>query len=251
MTAQIKEQAKSFRLEKYFGPYMAKIIIPEKILDSLQKMTNQIIQDPGSNSHGSKLVGRIEKELTLRNTNFEEAGVSYFLQNCVSTYVLNCAKAVNRDKENIQIKTGITSAWVNSQYEHEYNPVHNHVDSGDEISGVFYLKCPDFTERRVLKNKVKKNDLDGQITFVYDGHADRFRSIFERGFLHYSPVAGDMFIFPSYLLHSVSPFIGKEERRSVAFNATYQITEKRDKDNYLIAGNKDFSERMESIYFYK
>ena len=89
----------------------------------------------------------------MSHSNFEKAGVSFFLQKCISTYVINCAKAVNKANGNIKIKTGITSAWLNSQYEHEYNPLHNHVNSGDEISGVFYLRCPDFTGRRELKGR--------------------------------------------------------------------------------------------------
>ena len=32
-----------------------------------------------------------------------------------------------------------------------------------------------------------------------------------------------MVMFPSYLLHTVYPFVGKEERRCIAFNGTYRI----------------------------
>ena len=35
----------------------------------------------------------------------------------------------------------VNSAWVVSQYENEYNPIHNH--TGCDVSGVIYLKTPD------------------------------------------------------------------------------------------------------------
>ena len=48
-----------------------------------------------------------------------------------------------------------------------------------------------------------------------------------------------MLIFPSWLLHSVYPFIGEEERRSIAFNANYIVFSPKDKDGKYewIAGN--------------
>ena len=33
------------------------------------------------------------------------------------------------------------------------------------------------------------------------------------------PQVGKIFIFPNYLMHSVNPFYGEGERRSISFNA--------------------------------
>ena len=38
--------------------------------------------------------------------------------------------------------------------------------------------------------------------------------------LNIEPKIGDFYLFPNYLMHSVFPFYGKNERRSVSFNAT-------------------------------
>ena len=35
----------------------------------------------------------------------------------------------------------------------------------------------------------------------------------------FKPEVGDLFIFPSYMMHTVYPFFSDEERRSVSFNA--------------------------------
>ena len=54
-----------------------------------------------------------------------------------------------------------------------------------------------------------------------------------------------MIMFPSYLLHTVYPFIGDEERRCIAFNAVYRIG---DENKTFIAG--DLS-KVENPTFYK
>ena len=58
-----------------------------------------------------------------------------------------------------------------------------------------------------------------------------------------------MVLFPSYLLHTVYPFVGKEERRCIAFNANYQILQKlKDGRVNWIAGSKDGIKIMENYY---
>ena len=44
--------------------------------------------------------------------------------------------------------------------------------------------------------------------------------VFEKGIITMTPQVGMMVMFPSYLLHTVYPFIGKEERRCIAFNGS-------------------------------
>ena len=39
------------------------------------------------------------------------------------------------------------------------------------------------------------------------------------GHKSYKPKVGDFYIFPNYLYHSVNPFYGPGERRSISFNA--------------------------------
>ena len=48
-----------------------------------------------------------------------------------------------------------------------------------------------------------------------------------------------MLIFPSYLLHAVYPFRGEGERRSIAFNARYQMTTEASGKLSYVAGNKN------------
>ena len=63
-----------------------------------------------------------------------------------------------------------------------------------------------------------------------------------------------MVMFPSYLLHTVYPFIGDGERRCIAFNASYRVlqelgTNEENKPIYnWVAGNK---EGVPQNYFYR
>ena len=43
-----------------------------------------------------------------------------------------------------------------------------------------------------------------------------------KSLMSFKPKVGDCYIFPGWLLHGVEPFSGTGERRSMAFNLTYQ-----------------------------
>ena len=109
--------------------------------------------------------------------------------------------------------------WVNSQYENEYNPIHYH--EGCTISSTFYLKTPQYNPRMIQNKK----DIDGNIVFVNNNHSTPYHSL-ENSLYTFKPKVGDLYIWPSRLLHGVYPFKGKGERRSVAFNGIHLNFEK-------------------------
>ena len=78
-------------------------------------------------------------------------------------------------------------------------------------------------------------DSDGNIIFPYSSASQRQNDVLEGGVLEFEPKEGLMIIFPSYLLHTVYPFLGEGERRCMAFNANYRgVTTK---DNSYLFGN--------------
>jgi hypothetical protein len=103
----------------------------------------------------------------------------------------------------------IISSWVVRQFENEYNPVHYH--SG-HISGVGYLKLPDDYGKTFQSNK--KKNLNGQLSLIHGSKMFNSESVFD-----ILPKVGDFYLFPNYMMHSVYPFYGKDERRSLSFNA--------------------------------
>ena len=248
MTEQIKSHPKSFEVAKWFGPQTASVMLPDDALNAMTKMTDGIIEDSKSESHGQSLAGVIDKELRIYKSDMVKAGVDQLLESCVKSYVVHAAKTHGMFKEEYVFETHLNSAWVVSQYANEYNPMHNH--TGCEMSGVIYLKAPNMKGRRNLESKKGKTDSDGDISFVYNTASQRNQDIFEKGLVQITPVPGLMLMFPSYLVHTVYPFIGEGERRCIAFNAFYRIvnpSKDEDRSAEIVAGNLT---DVKNHYFY-
>jgi len=245
MTEQIQTHPTDFKVEKHFGPFFASCMLPQDALDAMLKMSDDLLSNKLSESHGQSLAGVIDKEIKVYKSDMDKAGVDQLLESCVSSYVLHCAKQHGFFDETFTFESAINSAWIVSQYENEYNPAHNH--TGCDISAVVYLKTPDVKGRRNIESKKGKKDNDGDISFIHNSVGHRNFDIFEKGIMSITPTAGLLVMFPSYLAHLVYPFIGEGERRCLPFNATYRITNKTPDATEFIAGN---NEGVKNNYFY-
>ena len=78
-----------------------------------------------------------------------------------------------------------------------------------------HLKVPEFIPRDIPG----KGNNDGNIAFSY--HSSNPGTDLDQGMLEITPVEGMMYIWPARLFHTVWPFQGKGERRSIAFNAIH------------------------------
>ena len=223
MTEQIQSHPTDFRVDKHFGPFFASCMLPDDALNAMLKMSDEILSDKLSESHGQSLAGVIDKEIKVYKSDMEKAGVDQLIESCVRSYVVHCAKAHGFFNETHIFESMINSAWIVSQYANEYNPLHNH--TGCEMSGVIYLKTPNVKGRRNIESKKGKQESDGDISFVYNTASQRNQDIFEKGLVQITPTPGVMLMFPSYLVHTVYPFIGEGERRCIAFNANYRVVE--------------------------
>ena len=233
MTEQIQTHPTDFKVEKHFGPFFASCILPQDATDALTKMSDEILSDKLSESHGQSLAGVIEKEIKVYKADMDKAGVDQLIESCVRSYVVHCAKNHGFFNETHIFESMINSAWIVSQYANEYNPLHNH--TGCDISAVIYLKIPNVKGRRNLESKKGKSDHDGDIAFVHSAMGNRNFDALEKGISNLSPKSGLLVMFPSYLIHTVYPFIGEGERRCLPFNAVYRIL---DKDKKFLAGNQ-------------
>jgi len=220
-TPQILTHPKLFEVQRWFGPHTSTVMLPDDVLQALIKMSDKLIDDEKTLEHGSSLAGVINKELKVYKSDLEDFGVLNILESCVRTYVTEVSKSRSTIAKDATINSNINSCWTVSQYANEYNPIHNH--TGCEISAVLYLKVPDLKGRRNIPNKKNKPDHDGDINFAYNAASERPLDIFDKGLIQFTPGPGVLLMFPSYLLHTVYPFIGEGERRSLAFNANYQI----------------------------
>ena len=103
----------------------------------------------------------------------------------------------------------LDNIWCNINYYKDYNEIHNH--PGGKVSGVYYVKAP--------------KDC-GSITF----YSPSFREVTQAKLAvndnHYSSqtwwlpaVENHLYLFPSYITHSVNPNMCEDEARiSYSFN---------------------------------
>ena len=155
----------------------------------------------------------------MQNHKITQGGsVFEFLMNVVGEYIKQCSfqQATQKDHDKvagIQWLTQMKSAWIVSQWEGEYNPIHIHTECS--LSTVMYLKVPEF-----LPSTKPERDDDGCIMFIGAGHQN---ARLTRNIVKHKPKVGDFFIFPAHLQHCVYPFKTEDdqERRSVSFNADF------------------------------
>ena len=215
------------------GTRIGKIIMPKEIVSDLISITDKSINS--NEDFGYALAGQIKDEKVL--TKKDLGPIWAWLENEVNLYIKTILKDIDinfkprsASSENLEIDASIESMWTVSQVENEYNPVHYHGDVKSfedlspncQVSSVLYLKIP---KRSTRKLKNKKSNPDGFIEFISQGFGTTFQSL-SSGSMRFKPIVGHLYIFPSWLLHTVYPFVGKGERRSISFNSSYKVVKK-------------------------
>ena len=198
-----------------FGPKFGIIKLNDFFVNKLIELTDDILKDKNRENYGQYLAGQIKEEPIIDLQKLQELGL-YDNFNKILHHHLS---SVLNIKEGTQITTRLTDMWVVSQYEHEYNPVHWH--EGSTLSGVVYLKIPEYVSRNIEH----KSSQDGNIVFINNSQGSPTISL-EAPLFSHSPKVGDMLIFPSRMMHCVYPFLGQGERRSIAFNGLHFFTDK-------------------------
>ena len=190
---------------KPFGPSIAMVKIPEKIVNELNNYVDNISSDEkklDNLDHGKNLAGNVKQEFRLESDFMEKSGWAEFLAKGSQVWITNTAK---KKISNFNI----ISSWVVRQFKNDYNPTHYH--SG-HISGVGYLKVPKKLGVPFQKNKP---NLNGKLQLIHGSRMFMSNSTF-----NIQPEVGNFYFFPNYLMHLVYPFVDTdEERRSVSFNA--------------------------------
>ena len=188
------------KIQSPFGPKLAVIKIPKKIISEINNEVDNILKDKfktKKSDYSKKLVGEVKQELQL-SKNFINKHLIKFLKKNVKSFI---KKTSQKNINEIKLK----NFWVVRQFKNEYNPIHYHSGS---ISGVGYLKMP----KNFIKSK-KKSKTNGTIDFIHGS-----RSFLNKSIFNHKPKVGDMIIFPNYLMHTAYPFNVDGERRSFSFN---------------------------------
>ena len=164
-----------------------------------------------------QLVGKIEKEHSLF---FGGAANDKMKQhNLLSHNVLQWFEKMFRHyldwNKILDYKLHLNSVWVNTMFEHEYNPVHVHQGTlFTGLSSVMILKLP---ESFGVEYSSANNPQNGRLQ-ILGSASGQFAAI------DYQPELKerDFYIFPYDMRHCVYPFNGPGMRRSLAANMDVQ-----------------------------
>ena len=220
---------------KFLEPFSATILerqVPDRFIEIVNGIGDEVLSDDTTSAEwdfSENLVGKVSKEVQIPLTNKEER--KYTLDFMKESCLLYLQQMIEKNRAYDWNKmTGpgtpvnlhpsidnihIAQCWLVSQYKSEYNPWHKH--SGN-FSSVMYLKIPEGMNDFMDKEYNDHYPASGLIQFMY-GEAQDFRS----DTLMCKPEVGKMFLFPSWLRHSVYPFYCEGERRSLSFNAYYKV----------------------------
>lgn len=194
-----------FKISRPFGPPLGYTTMPQEIVSKINKFIDEEVASKAEINkeldHGPKLAGQVTQEIKLPNDMIDKDLLNFFTV-FTKTYIKN---AINKEISKFQL----IAAWVIRQFENEYNPPHYH---GGHVSGAGYLMVPEDFGDSV--QKLKKDNAHGNINFIHGS-----KQFLSNAIIDEKPKVGDFYIFPNYLYHSVNPFYGKGERRSISFNA--------------------------------
>ena len=189
-------------IHRPFAPPIGKYELSKKSIEHINNHIEETKNDRklmNEKNHGEKLAGEITHEILIK----EDFNYYKDLLQEIAKLVHNYVKSTIDEEIT---KFNVKESWVVCQYQNDYNPIHWH--SG-HVSGVAYLKVPEN-----FGDSVKKENRNGRIAFIHGS-----RQFLSRSSIEFTPSVGDLYLFPSYLMHCVYPFKSNQERRSFAFNA--------------------------------
>ncbi len=196
----------------YWGPFVIISQIEDEFVDLLLKKGKQ--SKKKSQSATSVLAGQIKNEYNYKNF------ASWFLPKFNPYFNAYCEGVTqykpeapfdwfldNKSPENCWVP----HLWINYQKAKEYNPPHAH---SADISFVIYLQVPDeIKEEREKMRGIHNHPGPGMIVFDY-GEDLKFSSFR----WSHMPSAGELIMFPGWLMHHVHAFQSDVERISVSGN---------------------------------
>ena len=186
-----------------FGPAIGSTNIPKTLIDKINNFIDEVIKDKNKSKKfdwGKYLAGQVTQEIKLPKE-IIDGELLNFLRESTKAFVESLT-----DKKVTKFQ--LISCWVVRQFQNEYNPIHWH--SG-HISGAGFLKLPNnFGASKQEKDK----NAHGRLSFTHGT-----RQFLSMGTITRKPEIGKIYLFPNYLMHSVYPFYGEGERRSMSFNA--------------------------------
>ena len=195
----------------FLGQSVLKYQVPLDIYNTI----NDIYETkyPELRPANKQLVGKIEKEHSLfydGENNSKMTCHNYLPQNVLQWFVSKFKHYLDWNKVK-EYEMHLNSAWINSMFEHEYNPVHVHQGTlFTGLSSVMILKLP---KSYGVEYSAADKPQNGKLQLL-GSSSGMFANI------DYQPELKerDFYIFPYDMRHCVNPFNGPGIRRTLAAN---------------------------------
>jgi hypothetical protein len=180
-------------------------VVHLKVLDNFKNILLDEIKK-SKDDYREKLAGQIEKEIGYTQESRDK--IIPHLSPYLGIYD-ECFQRYQNKKYDKKPEYALTALWCNFQKQNEFNPPHDH---DGKLSFVIYLSVPE-SLRKENEEYNGKSCGPGGIQFLYgEGIRDCIT------YMSYFPKDGDMFIFPAWLKHWVSPYKSDCVRVSVSGN---------------------------------
>ena len=188
----------------YWGPLLFKMKIKTGDVKAVRK-----ICDGATEKFNTQLAGIIDDEVIIDKIKYIEI-IHPYLMAYKQAYKLWYSKIID--------KITVNSAWVNYMKKGECNPPHVHDDC--HLSSVLLLQVPE-TLKKEQRDWTGSGMGPGVLSFsTGNPHA------FHTNSFEFKPEAGDFFMFPWNLTHSVSTY--KSDVRRISIAANFSLEEKKD-----------------------
>mgnify|MGYP001627264551 CR=1 FL=1 len=196
-------QAEGMDFFSPFGPMLSRSRLPAALVEDLNRFLDAEIA--ARERDGGARVG----ELTLPEDAVRAGGEQSLANEAARRIATYLELADDRPLTRVRYET----FWMVRHFPGTFSPAHFH--TGD-VSGVMYLKVPQHiadAQAQAQQSYINARRA-GYITFLLGGKQPLAKSL-----ISFRPEVGDLYLFPSWLLHAVEPFEGAGERRSLSFNA--------------------------------
>ena len=199
--------------------FLGQSVLRYQVPLDVYNIINQIYETkyPELKPANKQLVGKIEKEHSLFFSG--EDGPKMTKHNHLPSNVLGWFEQKFRhylDWNKVkEYKMHLNSIWVNTMFEHEYNPVHVH--PGTLFTGLSSVKILKIPESYGVEYSSPEQPQNGRIQMLGSA-SGMFANI------DYQPdiKERDFYIFPYDMRHCVYPFNGPGYRRTLAANMDVQ-----------------------------
>ena len=202
--------------------------IPKKIIDSLNKYLDKLLKNKDRITAADTLVGQIHggEQLTMDHECKELEEVRIDLCSIAARYVADFLGMTGQTLIGDR-QIDIDKLWSVHSYEGDYNPLHDHgTKTAMGVSCTTWTKIPeqiskltDPSEEGKLSYYNASGCSDGFLEFFYGRNSTRDKEILKPTYATMcKPKVGTIYFFPSWLQHTVYPFRGEGERRTVAAN---------------------------------